>query len=60
MATKRAKGEMGVGDSFMMQSVTEAVIHGEILPDTTIGEVKAIIPQISGTAQIIRAVTIFA
>lgn len=60
MATKRAKGEMGVGDSFVMQSVTGAVVHGEISSDTKIGEVKAIIPQISGTAQIIRAVTIFA
>jgi proline racemase len=37
MATKSAKGEMGVGDSFMMQSVTGAVIHGEILSDTKIG-----------------------
>ena len=34
MATKRAKGEMGVGDGFVMQSVTGAVIHGEILSDT--------------------------
>jgi len=59
MAMKRAKGEMGVGESFTMQSVTGAVIHGEILADTKVGEVNAIIPQISGTAQITRTVTIF-
>lgn len=58
MATKRAKGEMDVGDCFVMQSVTGAIIHGEILSDTRVGEVNAIIPQISGTAQIIRTATI--
>lgn len=60
MATKRAKGEMGVGDRFVMQSVTGAIIRGEILSDTKVDEVNAIIPQISGTAHITRAVSIFA
>ena len=59
MATKRAKGEMDVGDTFMMQSVTGATIRGEILSDTKIGDVNAIVPQISGTAQITKTETIF-
>ena len=60
MATKWAKGDMGVGDSFVMQSVTGAVIQAEILSDTMVGDVKAIIPQISGSAQITRVGTVFA
>ena len=59
MGPNRAKGEMGVGDSFMMQSVTGAVIRGEILSDAMVGDGNAIIRQISGTAQITGTVSIF-
>lgn len=58
MATKRAKGEMSVGDKFVMESVTGAVIQGVITEDTRLGSVDAIIPEISGQATVLRTLTI--
>lgn len=60
MATKRAKGEMLVGDTFVMESVSGAVIHGKILSDTIVGDKPSIEPQITGDATITKALTIFA
>jgi len=39
---------MGVGDRVVMQSVTGAIIRGEILSDMKVGEVSAIIPKFQG------------
>jgi len=58
MAAKRAKGEMSVGDRFVMESVTGAVIQGVVAADTRIGDVDAIIPEISGQATVLRMLTI--
>ena len=58
MAAKRAKGEMSVGDRFVMESVTGAVIHGTITTDTRLGAVDAIVPEISGRATVLRTLTI--
>jgi len=58
MAMKRAKGEMTVGDRFVMESVTGAVIQGVIAEDTRLGDVDAVIPEISGDAAVLRALTV--
>jgi proline racemase len=54
VAAKRAKGEMSVGDTFVMESVTGAVIQGVVIADTRLGDVDAIIPEISGQATVLR------
>jgi len=54
MATKRARGELGIGDRFVMESVTGAVIDGAVMADTRLGDLDAIVPQIAGSAQITR------
>jgi proline racemase len=58
MAARRAKGEVSVGDRFVMESVTGAVIHGTITSDTRLGTVDAIVPEISGRATVLRTLTI--
>ena len=58
MAAKRAKGEMSVGDKFVMESVTGAVIEGRIKADTRLGNIDAIIPEISGAATVLRTLAI--
>ncbi|MDJ0609970.1 MAG: proline racemase family protein [Kiloniellales bacterium] len=58
MATKRAKGEMAVGDRFVMESVTGAVIEGTIKADTEVGDRQAIVPEIAGGGTIARLVTL--
>ena len=58
MAAKRAKGDMSIGDRFVMESVTGAVIQGSIAADTWLGGVDAIIPEIAGTATVLRTLTI--
>jgi len=60
MATKHAKGEMTVGDEFVMESVTGAVIHGGIDAEAKLGGADAIIPHIAGQATVLRTLTIFA
>ncbi|MBV6657491.1 MAG: proline racemase family protein [Devosiaceae bacterium] len=48
MALLHAKGEMKVGDRFTGVSIIGSEFHGEILGETTVGDVPAIRPQISG------------
>ncbi|NNC42771.1 MAG: proline racemase family protein [Acidimicrobiia bacterium] len=52
MAVLRARGEMRVGDSLRMTSIIDSVFVGTILRDTSIGDLPAIIPSISGRAWI--------
>ena len=58
MATKRAKQEMAVGDRFVMESVTGAVIEGTIKADTRVGDRPAIVPEIAGGGTMARVVTL--
>lgn len=48
MALLHAKGEMNVGDRLTGVSIIGSEFHGEILGVTTVGDVPAIRPQISG------------
>lgn len=50
MALLRARGEMQVGDSLRMRSVIDSEFVGMIEADTTIGDLDAIVPLVSGTA----------
>lgn len=48
MALLHAKGDMKVGDRLTGISIIGSEFHGEILAETTVGDVPAIRPQISG------------
>ena len=50
MALLHARGEMAVGDRFTGVSIIGSEFHGQILGTTTVGDLSAIRPQISGRA----------
>lgn len=60
MATCFAHGRMKEGGRLRMQSVSDAVIDGQITGTTSIGGQSAIIPRISGTGRIAKMMTVFA
>ncbi|MBX3142852.1 MAG: proline racemase family protein [Trueperaceae bacterium] len=52
MALLHAQGKMAVGDSFTGVSIIGSEFHGKILGTTSVGDLPAIRPQISGRAWI--------
>jgi trans-L-3-hydroxyproline dehydratase len=52
MAVLRARGEMGVGDSYLARSIIGSEFLGRIEADTTVGGRPGIVPSISGRAWI--------
>lgn len=52
MAALHAKGKLGVGELFVHESIVGTLFHGEILSETQVGEFKAIVPRIAGSAYI--------
>lgn len=58
MASLYAKGKLTLGEQFVMESITGAVIKGKIVGETKYGDYKAIIPEITGDAHIMRFITI--
>lgn len=50
MALLRAQGTMAVGDTLRMQSIIGSEFVGTIEADTTVGDLPAIVPLVSGTA----------
>lgn len=52
LACRSADGEIRVGDSFLNESMTGSVFTGRIVVDTTVGEIPAVITEISGRGAI--------
>ncbi|MGX7029896.1 proline racemase family protein [Vagococcus zengguangii] len=52
LATLYGKGEMGVGDTFVYESIINTKFTGEIVSETKVGNYQAIIPRIGGSAYI--------
>ncbi|MGY3748503.1 proline racemase family protein [Vagococcus acidifermentans] len=52
LATLFAKGEMKVGDTFVYESILNTKFIGEVARETTLGDYKAIIPKVTGSAYI--------
>lgn len=52
LAALYGKGEMGVGDTFVYESIIQTKFDGEIVEAVKVGEFDAIIPRISGSAYI--------
>jgi trans-L-3-hydroxyproline dehydratase len=59
MAVLHAKGLMQVGDTYIGRSVIDSKFEGRIIGETTVGNQKAIIPQITGRAWISGQTTLF-
>ncbi len=52
MATLYAKGKLAIGEDFVYESILGTMFRGKILEETKIGQYKAIIPEITGSAYI--------
>ena len=52
MAVLRAKGRLAVGEDVWVESVTDGIFRGRILEDTMVGDHKAVVPEITGSAHI--------
>tara|TARA_B110000090_G_scaffold207566_1_gene259287 strand:- start:565 stop:1602 length:1038 start_codon:yes stop_codon:yes gene_type:complete len=52
MALLHARGEMKVGETFTARSIINSEFHGRIVETTTVGDIPAIIPEITGRAWI--------
>ena len=52
MALLHAAGEMQVGDEFTARSITGSEFQGRIAATTTVGDIPAIVPEITGRAWI--------
>jgi len=47
-----AKGEIGLKEPFVVESILGTTFIGEVMEETTFGEYEAVIPQVTGTAHI--------
>jgi len=52
IASLYAKGRLALGDSFVSESITGTLFTGRALEETMVGEFKAVVPQITGSAYI--------
>lgn len=52
MATLAARGELEIGEKFVYESITGTTFTGELLEKTTVGDLDAYLPSITGSAWI--------
>lgn len=52
-ALHHARGELAMGEPFVVESILGTMFTGEVLETTTFGPYAAVIPQVTGTAHII-------
>jgi len=48
-----AKGEIALGQPFVVESILGTTFTGEIVAETTFGPYQAVVPRVSGTAYIV-------
>lgn len=48
MAVMRAKGQMQVGERLILESIIGSQFTGQIIQDTTVGKLQAIVPSVTG------------
>ena len=52
MALLHARGEMQIGETFTARSIIDSEFHGRIAETMVLGDIPAIIPEITGSAWI--------
>jgi proline racemase len=52
MADLHARGLLKLGESFVHESIVGTLFHGELLAETQVGEFRAVVPRIAGSAYI--------
>ncbi len=59
MAQLAARGDLGVGDDFVHESIIGSLFRGRVEAETTVGNFPAIVPSVSGWARMTGINTIF-
>lgn len=52
LATLYARGELGINEPFVYESILGTLFKGRIIEETTIGGITAVVPEIAGSAYI--------
>lgn len=52
LAIHHAKGELAVGETIIVESIIASSFTGRVIEETKVGDLSAIIPEVSGTAYI--------
>lgn len=52
MAIQHARGKIGIGDSMVIESITDSRFTGSVVDSVKFGEYDAVIPRVEGTAHI--------
>jgi len=50
MATLYAKGELGLGETYITESVIGTLFYGKLVREVKVGDLKAVIPEVTGRA----------
>ncbi len=50
LATMYAKGEIGLGEEFVHESIVGSLFQGKVLEETRVGDLPAVVTQIAGSA----------
>ncbi len=59
LAALHARGEIGVGEEFVHESIIGSLFKARILEVTTVGQYQAVIPEVTGSAHLMSMSTIF-
>ena len=52
MADLYSKGELGLGERFVHESVVNTLFHGELIRETRVGDFSAVVPRVGASAYI--------
>lgn len=50
MAARYGKGELGIGETFVTESITGTVYYGKLVKEVDVGSFKAAVPEVTGRA----------
>ena len=50
MAARYGKGELGIGETFITESITGSVYYGKLIKEVNVGGFKAAVPEVTGWA----------
>ncbi len=58
MADLHAKGELGLGEPFVHESVVDTLFRGRLLRTTRLGAIEAVVPEVAGRAHLVALTTL--
>jgi proline racemase len=59
LATLYAKGEIGLNQEFIHESIINSIFRSRVVEETTVGDYPAVIPEVTGNAHVMAMSTFF-